>query len=377
MTATATSKSPSEALLLGHPQARRSQLLQAACARAGLKLELLDWNEFLASPARLAQHLRERRPRWLKIDSPGEDAHCTRQLQRLGYEADGTTHAPPPGFQPGEIAGQALWHAGLRVALARITAILAEVPAPPHLLNGIAGICAMMDKWQCQQRLAPVATVPHALGLVQSLDQIEAQWPVESWPRIFIKPRYGSSAAGVIALQRRRDGGLAAHSAARRDSEERVFNHLRISRYQRRDDIAALVSAVAREGAYAEAWVRKPRAPAPHRGSYDLRVVAHAGRARQRVARISTSPMTNLHLGNARALPDWLDAATQQQVETQVAAAARAFPDCHSIGFDLIATPRGITVLEANAFGDLLPGLHCEGSDTYDDQARLMRSDDA
>ncbi|TDR46603.1 hypothetical protein DFR29_103137 [Tahibacter aquaticus] len=372
MTAIATSKSPSEVLLLGHAASRRSQLLQQACARAGVALDLLDWNAFLAAPALLAQRLAQGRHRWLKIDSPGEDADCAQRLRLLGWQAGDRAAAPPSPVLHGELATQHYWQAGFGQALGWIDAAVAGAAAPPRLLNSTAGIRGMTDKWQCQRTLAAHVPVPPLLGLLHSLEQLDAQWPAGDWPRVFLKPRYGSSAAGVIALQRHRDGRLSAYSSARRDASGRVFNHLRVSRYSRRSDIAALVDAIAAQGAYAEAWVRKPRAPSPQRGHYDLRVVAHAGQARQRVARISRSPMTNLHLGNARAQPDWLDPHRQASLARTIAAAAQAFPGCHSIGFDAIVTPHGTTLLEANAFGDLLPGLRHDGCETYDDQASLM-----
>jgi hypothetical protein len=44
------------------------------------------------------------------------------------------------------------------------------------------------------------------------------------------------------------------------------------------------------------------------------------------------------------------------------------FPRCHHIGLDLLFTPgfRSHVLLEANAFGDLLPGVLWNGLDTYE-----------
>lgn len=375
MTAIATSKSPSSALLLGHTGARRTRLLGAACARRGMTLDVLDWNDFLAEPQQLAAQLAQRRYGWMKIDSPGENAACADTLRRLGWRCTGSDGAAPAPLEHGELRGLQHGYAGLAQALAWVDAALAQASQPPQLLNSTTGILAMTDKWQCQQRLGANVPVPQPLGLLQSFDAFEAQWPAQEQPQVFLKARYGSSAAGVIALQRTRDGRYSAITSARRSDDGRLFNHLRLSRYTRRSDIAALVDTLAAQGAYAERWVRKPRAPAPHAGHYDLRVVAHAGRARQRIARIAGSPLTNLHLGNARAQPDWLEAEADQAIADTVAAAAALFGDCRSIGFDLIAGAHGVHVLEANAFGDLLPGLHCDGNETYDDQAELMRHD--
>ena len=76
--------------------------------------------------------------------------------------------------------------------------------------------------------------------------------------------------------------------------------------------------------------------------------------------------MTNLHLDCRRADPlDLMGPAQQALLEGVVRQAARAFPGSHLIGFDLVVNRQSARVLEANAFGDLLPGLLWQGRDTY------------
>ena len=81
--------------------------------------------------------------------------------------------------------------------------------------------------------------------------------------------------------------------------------------------------------------------------------------------------MTNLHLDNARADPAALLAADElARAEALTAAAARAFPRSGVIGFDLVVHGERACVLEANAFGDLLPGLLWHGLDPHAAAAR-------
>jgi hypothetical protein len=105
-------------------------------------------------------------------------------------------------------------------------------------------------------------------------------------------------------------------------------------------------------------------------------VVASCGKARQRIARLSRSPMTNLHLGNRRAAPEWLSDSQSLALEHSISRAASAFPDSRCIGFDVSLRDRSLCIFEANAFGDLLPALQYEGATTYDDQARLVSADE-
>jgi hypothetical protein len=54
--------------------------------------------------------------------------------------------------------------------------------------------------------------------------------------------------------------------------------------------------------------------------------------------------------------------------------AAAVFPRSLLLGVDLLIAPdyRGLAVLEANAFGGLLPGVLCEGEDTYEAEVRAV-----
>jgi hypothetical protein len=134
-------------------------------------------------------------------------------------------------------------------------------------------------------------------------------------------------------------------------------------RYDRGDEVRRVVDAIAKQGAYAETWLAKPRLGVNH---FDLRVLALDGRAAHQVARIGASIMTNLHLDNKRADPALLlDSLQLERVTAAVERAAGVFAASRLIGFDLVVNGSSVHVLEANAFGDLLPGLLCQGHDTH------------
>ena len=56
--------------------------------------------------------------------------------------------------------------------------------------------------------------------------------------------------------------------------------------------------------------------------------------------------------------------------------AAGLFPRCHHVGIDLLFTPsfRRHALLEANAFGDLLPGVLWDGMDAYAAEVAALES---
>jgi hypothetical protein len=92
---------------------------------------------------------------------------------------------------------------------------------------------------------------------------------------------------------------------------------------------------------------------------------------RHAVVRQSKSPITNLHLMNARGNLDAvlarLGAAHWQAVCETCERAMSCFPDSLYGGIDLLLTSDYChhRLLEVNAFGDLLPRLLWQGMDTY------------
>ncbi|GAA3242626.1 STM4014 family protein [Dactylosporangium siamense] len=119
---------------------------------------------------------------------------------------------------------------------------------------------------------------------------------------------------------------------------------------------------------HVERWLPK----ASHDGlTFDLRVLVVAGRVSHVVVRTGRSPMTNLHLGNARGDLAGVRAAVGEEhwaaAMRTCEAAAACFPGSLHAGVDLMFARdhRTHAVAEVNAFGDLLPGLLAGGHDTY------------
>jgi hypothetical protein len=189
--------------------------------------------------------------------------------------------------------------------------------------------------------------------------------------RVFIKLAHGSSASGVVAYETNGDKHQATTTveAVSHGSELHLYNSRRIRIYREVREIEALVDTLCRHHAYVEQWL--PKAGITGR-TFDLRVVVVAGRAKHTVVRLSRHPMTNLHLLGGRGS---LNQVLERMGETAWALARRTceqlmtdcFPESLYAGVDLRIAPdfRRHSVLEVNAFGDLIPGVLCEGLDTY------------
>jgi hypothetical protein len=367
---------PSRMVLVGQPDhhisgqqpsgQRRTQTLRAALARHGLPPpRVFDYASVLASPDDFLDAARNAIA--VKLDSPGGDDLAHDAFVRRGLSFVDGAHALPRAH--GELADAHLRFAGFADLLQHLARALPDA----RWLNAPGDILRMCDKWRCQQALQGAGVdTPVPLALIKGYDHLQSLLETSGHDRVFVKARFGSSAAGVVAYRRHRDGRAIASTTAevrRVDGRTRLFNRLDLQRYTHAADIAILIDALARQGAYVEAWVAKPRASTRHAQHFDLRVLASSGEARQRVARLSDGPMTNLHLGNRRdRVEALLDDDAIARVEHAVRAVSAAFPDSRCIGFDLIPLRDRCVFLEANAFGDDLQDTTWQGRDACDDQ---------
>lgn len=354
-------------LVIGNPENRRVGLFQAALGRAGEPpARVLPWLELLCDPHRIGAELAP--GTLVRLESPGENFEVEKRILALG----GVEDADRLEDEKGRILFPREWFAGF----SRLMGRLAEAGPRVRWFNHPEEIATMFDKPACK-RLLPdcIAPLP-GFGSYEEFAGFAREAPR---PRFFVKLPSSSSASGTVAWEfHRRRGQELAHSTVEfvrmPSGETRFYNSLRIRRYPDQASIRTVLDFLFGAGALVEPWIPK----AVHEGrGYDLRVLAVDGRRRHAVARASGSPMTNLHLGNRRVDCDdlELDEATWEAVDAVTARTAECFSRSLYAGLDILL-PRGggaPVLLEANAFGDLLPGLVHEGQDTYDAEIAAMR----
>ncbi|GAA4955523.1 hypothetical protein GCM10023205_16780 [Yinghuangia aomiensis] len=353
--------------VVGNPGHRRITGFAAAAAAAGLPApRLVAWRDVL-SGAPLAFP-----PGPVRIDSPGEDPAVHALL--------GGTHADPH-----RVEGGSTRHAAFVAALGRIEAVAAASPGA-WLANDPADIAVMFDKRRAHPLLeSHDVPVPRALSgpaaPVRSYAELRQRMADARAPRVFVKPPHGSSASGVVALETHGTRVQATTSVELTRGADGValFNSLRIRKYRDETEVAALVDALGADagpgGLHVEAWLPKLTLDGH---ATDLRVLVVAGRATHVVARSSRSPMTNLHLGNARGDVPAVRAAVGEDAWARAMAtcvrAAGCFPRTLHVGVDLLfaVDRRRHAVGEVNAFGDLLPGVLHRGRDTWGEQVHAL-----
>lgn len=367
-------------VVIGNPANRRVTMFCAAAARLGLAPPIVLAYEQLLAPDGFAQLELIPEQALVRIESPGEEpgvqaALIRRGGQLLNFEPAECARLAADSREHGRIAGSRAWFAGYADLLQRVANQLA--PRGVQWMNSPADITALFDKVECQERLASrEIAVPPRLAAetgrdITNYDDLRRRLEQIGWSRVFVKLRYGSSASGVVALERdkRKVQATTSVELVRTADEVQLFNSLNVRRYTDERDVAAIVDALCREQVHVERWI--PKAALDGR-TFDLRVLVINGQVRHCVVRTSRGPITNLHLGNqrgnlARLMSCWPRAAAEQ-AWCACRAAATAFPGCLYLGVDLaiLAGFSRHAILEANAFGDLLPGVIDAGEDTYE-----------
>jgi hypothetical protein len=176
------------------------------------------------------------------------------------------------------------------------------------------------------------------------------------FPTAYVKLNTGSSASGIAVVHAADEPPWAVSSVVRLDGG--FFSTRRLRRYAGAD-LEAVLAFLLGEGACVQRGIRMAQIDGQN---FDVRVVVIHGRPAFTVFRLSSGPMTNLHLGGRRGphercragIPTraWLDALDH-------CAEAAAQYRMAAVGVDLLFESGYLRhyLLEVNAFGDFFPGL--------------------
>ena len=194
--------------------------------------------------------------------------------------------------------------------------------------------------------------------------------PASDAGRLFLKPRYSSSASGVCAYRWSgdREQLIAPIEIDRGPRGTTLYNSLRVRRFTSIADIDSILASLLPQDMICEQWIRKAKLPD---GRIDLRIVVVGGESCHCVVRQSKHPMTNLHLGNQRGdieqVVDQFGKDVLSSCRRLAEQAAACFSASLYAGVDIMIDARGVPyVCEINAFGDLLPNVLHRGESTYE-----------
>ncbi len=164
-----------------------------------------------------------------------------------------------------------------------------------HFINDPLSLCSTLDKVVNKSLLSGLPVTPVLSSSVHHYDELIELLNRQKKNNVFIKPRYGSGAGGIIALkQNSRTKELIAYTTLKKNGD-RFYNTKRINRLTHNKDIADYTNAVFNSEALVEEWIVKDMFEGMN---YDLRVVGQFGNIEHIVIRYSKGTITNLHLNN-------------------------------------------------------------------------------
>jgi hypothetical protein len=369
-------------VIVGNPENRRVALFQEALAKRGRPAaRVVRWLDLARGEDALAAVPRE--PALVRIDSFGEDFEVSKALLRRGFEdardaGAWTLSAPEIDALPydhGRIVAPRQEHMGFVRVLADLSRALEARPelrplAPP------ARIPILFDKRACSRAFAAAGVpVPRPIEGVRSAADLRRKMQSAGVDSVFVKLTCGSSASCLALYQHRRGGSEWLFTSMEIDGE-RLYNSLRPRRYRDRAAIDRLLGFLFREGSHVEEHVPKARI-ASH--FFDTRMLVVGGEVAFTVVRKSLHPITNLHLGGVRGTLEELARRIPADVLSAARESCRAVAEIYGglhVGVDVMFTSAcdGHRVLEANAFGDLLPNLTRDGLSVYEWEVRAALS---
>jgi hypothetical protein len=369
---------PVDLVVLGNLGGRRLDLLGQALARRGqAPARVVSYRDYLAGRVRIAEALRAGSV--LRIESPGQDFEVEKGLLAEGDGPIGQHELKALAFDRGRLLAPGQWYRGFCRLLERVESDRRQGPAH-RLVNDPGEIAVLFDKVACHDRLAALGIpCPRALGPVGSYAELRARMRDRGVGRAFVKLRWGSSASGIVAVETsgaRAQAFTTVEMAGGPGGPPLLYNTRKIRRLVGDREIEPVVDALAAEGVHVEPWAPKAGIEGE---AFDLRVVVIGGESGHVVVRQSRGPMTNLHLKNRRGRVDLVRARMGESAWGDLLATCRrvggAFGGCRHVGVDVAVLPgfRRHLVLEANAFGDLLPGVVDDlGRDTYEAELALI-----
>ncbi|MBX2799976.1 MAG: STM4014 family protein [Myxococcales bacterium] len=327
-----------------------------ALHRAGHEvITVVSWEQLLAKPDALLRLPAE--PAMLRIESSGENDRVQRALLALGG-------GPDRPVRHGELVAPMAAHRGFERALGWIAEALEQRPQWVPLATP-AAILGVFDKVDFHRR-SRAAGIRVAQSVPATTARQLLTWLDDHGGSVFVKLRVGSSASG-LALVRTQPRPRAMTTV--RTTPQGRFNSLRVARIDDRTRIEQLLTwLIEEESAHVELAVPKARLDGAF---FDCRVLTIAGEPRFTVVRQSSHPITNLHLGGRRGDLSSLRAACPEDVWEAAMAdcrqVTRAYGGLH-LGIDVLFERgyQGHRILEANAFGDLIPRLTHAGRSVYE-----------
>lgn len=211
-------------------------------------------------------------------------------------------------------------------------------------------ILLLLDKYKTKLILekANINTTPMICEHFTRCSELFAYLKSENLSRIFIKPRFGSGASGIVALKFNKKINQAVIYTTIFEKNGEFYNGNKTFFHNSQEKVECILNYILSTKIVIEKWLSKKT---HNKLNYDLRVVMFKQELLYVIARGSNSPITNLHLNN---MPLNIDFDTEK-ITLFCRKVMEQFPDLCYAGIDILVTPKDdLYVIEINSQGDAI-----------------------
>lgn len=336
-------------ILIGEENSKRTEYFRRAAEKQQVAVSFFSWDQW---------NIEDLEGGIVKIDPLSYDAYHLLELRRIIDDYKKQLNR----LATASVGENTLAESKILVKKAAVIVSVVGVKGI-RFLNHPQGILKALDKVACkkilQDRGLPVTEM---LGEnPRDLSELR-QMMIEHRARsVFVKPAYGSGAAGVLALSMQpSSGNMVAYTSAC-ETEGELVQQKKIRRITDAEEISWILHKILELDTIVERW--HPKAVSGGE-MFDFRVLWQFGKMEYLVARKSAMPITNLHLNNHVAMLEeiftaefpWKREQVLIEIEDLCRQAMESFPELSMAGLDIMldkktGKPR---IIEINGQGDLL-----------------------
>ena len=345
-------------LIIGDNKGRRIKTFAGCLEKEGdFPYFILDWEELLDDPGIIGKFLEK--SNIVKIEPPEKNPEIYRKFLKFGSGAEKVLFGEEENR--GIIKAPGIWFDGVKNVFGKMKEIFDNYKNI-HLMCDIDELLIMMDKKATYEYLSGMESnfyLPERTQDFQNYDEF-FETVKNKTAKYFIKLRCGSGSTGVLAysynpkLDEEKIFTSLNYSVENGKSE--FFGTYRVKVYTEKNVIKNMVNWVIENGAHIEKWIPKLTY---EKYGFDTRVFVAGKKAEYMLSRLSTGPITNLHLKNMR------KESREFMEEEQIKLLSKASEGVMSIfdrslyaGIDvLLSNNMKPYIIDVNPFGDLFHNL--------------------
>ncbi|NLL05836.1 MAG: hypothetical protein GX270_08635 [Clostridiaceae bacterium] len=247
----------------------------------------------------------------------------------------------------------------LNILVKGYTSYLEDIGSNKKLtfLNSPESIIDTLNKRKCKDILVKnrISVTPLVNEIFPDIDALRRYIRENKTYSLFIKPCFGSGAAGIIAYRYHPKICSEFIYTSINKIDGKFVNTKKTLRIDQIERVEELVNFIFSQPYIIEKWIPKPKYK---NFNYDIRVVYQFGKIDFMVARCSGSPITNLHLNNNALDINLLK--LPQSVICKIGYVCREAVACFNglnyAGIDILLRGKNLepVIIEMNAQGDLI-----------------------